>query len=202
MMKRRVHLSNTKKLFDLPDHFIMEFANLSKDIQRYAMNRKCYNNKISFFSVLLFSAFSEEGFHATVFHRINSFLWSHSFKPVAFISAKICRFLTGTYIHPITVIDSGLKITHSNNIIHAIKIGKNCEFKANCVVGGIFKKGKHNYVSIGDNCLIGAGAVILANIGDNVKVGANCVVVKDIPSNCTVVGNPARILQVDELEFD
>ncbi|WP_255309242.1 DapH/DapD/GlmU-related protein [Carnobacterium divergens] len=48
---------------------------------------------------------------------------------------------------------------------------------------------------MGDNCSIGAGAVILAvTIGDNVKIGANAVVIKDVPSNCTVVGNPGKIV--------
>ena len=32
------------------------------------------------------------------------------------------------------------------------------------------------------------------NIGNNVIVGAGAVVVKDIPDNCVVVGNPMRIL--------
>ncbi len=33
------------------------------------------------------------------------------------------------------------------------------------------------------------------HIGDNVKIGAHSVVIKDVPDNCTVVGNPARIIQ-------
>ena len=34
-------------------------------------------------------------------------------------------------------------------------------------------------------------------IGDNCIVGANAVVVKDIPENCTVVGVPAYIVRRD-----
>ena len=53
---------------------------------------------------------------------------------------------------------------------------------------------------IGNNCMIGAGAVILGNIviGDNVKIGANAVVLKDIPDNCTVVGIPGKIIERGE----
>ena len=34
-------------------------------------------------------------------------------------------------------------------------------------------------------------------IGDNVIIGANAVVVKDVPSNCTVVGVPGYIIRRD-----
>ena len=55
--------------------------------------------------------------------------------------------------------------------------------------------------TIGSNCFIGCGAIILPNItiGDQVIVGAGSVVTKDIPSNCAVAGNPAKIIR-KELE--
>ena len=58
-------------------------------------------------------------------------------------------------------------------------------------------------VKIGDNCLIGAGAKILApsNIGNNVKIGANAVVKGDIPDNATVVPQKSRII-INEPHYD
>ncbi len=52
-------------------------------------------------------------------------------------------------------------------------------------------------VSIGKNCWIGAGAIIVpgVNIGDNVIIGAGSVVTKDIPSSVIAVGNPCRVLR-------
>ncbi len=52
-------------------------------------------------------------------------------------------------------------------------------------------------VSIGRNCWIGAGAIILpgVTIGDNVVIGAGSVVNKDIPSNVVAVGNPCKVLR-------
>lgn len=52
-------------------------------------------------------------------------------------------------------------------------------------------------VSIGDNCFIGVGAIILmgTTIGDNVIVGAGSVVSGgSFPSNCVVAGNPAKVI--------
>ena len=52
-------------------------------------------------------------------------------------------------------------------------------------------------VTIGRNCWIGAGVVIVpgVTIGDNTVIGAGSVVTKDIPSNVVAVGNPCRILR-------
>lgn len=71
-------------------------------------------------------------------------------------------------------------------------IGKNCKIFQNVTIGGLPSGG---VPVIGDNVLIGAGAVILGNvnIGSHVKIGANAVVLSDVPDGCTAVGVPARI---------
>ena len=50
---------------------------------------------------------------------------------------------------------------------------------------------------IGENCWIGAGAVILpgVTIGDNTVIGAGSIVTKNIPANVVAVGNPCRVLR-------
>ena len=50
---------------------------------------------------------------------------------------------------------------------------------------------------IGKNCFIAVGAIILpgVKIGDEVIVGAGAIVTKDVPSNTVVAGNPARIIR-------
>ena len=52
-------------------------------------------------------------------------------------------------------------------------------------------------VHIGENCWIGAGAIILpgVTIGNNTVVGAGSVVTKDLPANVVAVGNPCRVLR-------
>ena len=54
-----------------------------------------------------------------------------------------------------------------------------------------------NSVQIGDDCFIGAGAMILkgVQIGDNVVVGANSVVTRNLESNSIYAGNPAILIR-------
>lgn len=47
-------------------------------------------------------------------------------------------------------------------------------------------------IHIGENTWIGQDATIMANIGKNCTVGAGSVVLNDVPDNTTVLGNPAR----------
>jgi acetyltransferase-like isoleucine patch superfamily enzyme len=55
----------------------------------------------------------------------------------------------------------------------------------------------HADTYIGDNCFIGARAIVMAGvrIGDNCIVGAGAVVTRDAPAGSILAGNPARILR-------
>lgn len=50
-------------------------------------------------------------------------------------------------------------------------------------------------IRIGDNCWIGAGAIVMpgVSIGDNTTIGAGSVVTSDIPANVLAFGNPCRV---------
>ena len=52
-------------------------------------------------------------------------------------------------------------------------------------------------VYIGKNCFIAVGSTIMPGIkiGDDVIVGAGAVVTKDVPSNTIVAGNPAKVIK-------
>ena len=58
-------------------------------------------------------------------------------------------------------------------------------------------------VHIGNNCWIGAGAIILpgVTIGENTVIGAGSVVTKDIPSNVVAVGNPCKVVKEIDSEL-
>lgn len=50
---------------------------------------------------------------------------------------------------------------------------------------------------IGKNCFIGCGSIIMPDvtIGDEVVVAAGAVVTKDVPTGCLVGGNPAKVIR-------
>lgn len=72
------------------------------------------------------------------------------------------------------------------------RIGRNCRIYQNVTIGEVDEKAP----VIGDDCLIGAGAVVIGDvkIGNYVKIGAGAVVSKDVPDGCTVVSPPMRVI--------
>jgi maltose O-acetyltransferase len=52
-------------------------------------------------------------------------------------------------------------------------------------------------IVIGDNVWLGGGVIVLpgVTIGENSVIGAGAVVSKDIPANVVAVGNPARVIK-------
>ena len=50
-------------------------------------------------------------------------------------------------------------------------------------------------VSIGKNCWIGSGAIVLADVGDHAIVAAGAVVTQPVPPNVIVGGVPAKVLR-------
>lgn len=55
-------------------------------------------------------------------------------------------------------------------------------------------------IVIGDNVWLGGGVIVLAGvtIGENSVIGAGAVVTRDIPPNVVAVGNPARVMRTIE----
>jgi len=94
-----------------------------------------------------------------------------------------------------TRIGPRLKIFHGQALVvnSATVIGADCHLKQ-CTTIGI---GKDGTPTIGSNVNVGSNSVVIGNIkiGNNVTIGAGSVVTKDIADDCTVVGNPARVLE-------
>jgi maltose O-acetyltransferase len=55
-------------------------------------------------------------------------------------------------------------------------------------------------ITIGDNVWLGGGVIVCpgVSIGENTVVGAGAVVTRDLPANVIAVGNPARVIRTLE----
>jgi serine O-acetyltransferase len=103
------------------------------------------------------------------------------------------------YIYTPTI-GAGLYIQHGfSTIISAKSIGQNCWINQQVTIG---YSNLTDTPTIGDSVRITAGAKVFGNIsiGNNSIIGANAVVFKDVPPNCTVVGVPAYIVRCDGLK--
>ena len=92
-------------------------------------------------------------------------------------------------------VGEGLLILHGVGIVinkNAV-LGKNCTILQNVTIGDREGRG---VPKIGNNVLIGAGAMVLGGveIGDDVRIGAGSIVLTDIPKGSTVVGCKATII--------
>lgn len=105
-------------------------------------------------------------------------------------------------------IGSNTAITANSKIFckNEINIGNNCAISwdvtimdtdFHSIVENGWEKEKESPVNIGNHVWIGCGAKILkgVTIGDNSVVAANAIVVKDVPPNTIVAGNPAKVIK-------
>ena len=83
-------------------------------------------------------------------------------------------------------------------------IGNNCIIYQQVTIGSNTLPGSAGMGApkIGDNVLIGAGAMIIGDVsvGDNCRIGANAIVVKDVKANSIVVNSKSIIIQKENLE--
>lgn len=135
-------------------------------------------------------------------HSVEHWLYNHHMNFLAQMLRGGVKIIFSADIPPQVQIGEGTVFPHDalGNVFHPeVKIGKNCKILHGVTMGG--RAGHKGLPVIGDNVLIGVHAQILGNvkIGNNSVVGAGAIVTHDVPDNVVVVGNPAKILKrVDE----
>lgn len=109
------------------------------------------------------------------------------------------------WIGPFTVIDGsgGLSIGDGCNISAGVHLYTHSSV-ARCVSGGAFEEIEHRPTVIGNRVFIGANSVVNmgVSIGDESVVGAGAVVTADVPARTVVAGVPARPVAVVRLGAD
>ena len=138
------------------------------------------------------------GLHAVWFYRINHRLWNHNFYLLARWLSQVARFLTGIEIHPGATIGRRLFIDHGLGVVigETAIVGDDVTLYQGVTLGGTGKEHGKRHPTIEDEVVIGGGAKVLGNItiGRNCRIGAGSVVLRSVPENSTVVGVPGHII--------
>lgn len=130
-------------------------------------------------------------------HRMEHWLYNHHLNVVAQMLRGSVRIIFPADVPPQMQIGKGTVFPHDalGCVFHPdVKIGKNCKILHGVTMGG--RAGHKGLPVIGDNVIIGTHSQIIGNvkIGNNAVVGAGAIVTHDVPDNVVVVGNPAKIL--------
>jgi serine O-acetyltransferase len=138
------------------------------------------------------------GLHAVWFYRVNHWLWNHGLGLAARWLSQVARFLTGIEIHPGAKIGRRLFIDHGMGVVigETTTVGDDVTLYQGVTLGGTGKEHGKRHPTIEDGVVVGGGAKILGNItiGKNCRIGAGSVVLRNVPDNSTVVGVPAHII--------
>ncbi len=139
------------------------------------------------------------GVHAVILYRLAHPLWHHGWRWLPRFISYLARIWTSIDIHPGATIGQRFFIDHGAGVVigETAEVGDDVTLYHGVTLGGTsWHKGKR-HPTLGNGCVVGAGAKILGpvELGEHVKVGANSVVIGDVPANSTVVGIPAKIVR-------
>ena len=143
--------------------------------------------------VLLYS-----GLHALWWYRIHHWMWKHGWFFLARALSQLSRFLSGIEIHPGATIGRRFFIDHGMGVVigETAEVGDDVTIYQGVTLGGTSLNHGKRHPTICDRVVIGGGAKILGNItiGENCRIGAGSVVLRDVPADSTVVGVPGHII--------
>jgi serine O-acetyltransferase len=138
------------------------------------------------------------GVQAVWLHRLAHWLWQHNRLFLGRLVSHINRWLTDVEIHPGAKIGRRVFIDHGMGVVigETAEVGDDVLIYSGVVLGGTSLENVKRHPTIGNNVMVGAGAIVLGpiTVGDNAKIGAGCVVVRPVPAGATVVGVAAHIV--------
>ena len=138
-----------------------------------------------------------QGFHALFVYRLFHWCFQRGIptQPLRFMVERCTEITTGISLPAQTRIGKGLRIHHFGGIIvnSEASIGEYCTLYHGVTLGDL--GGWGGSPCVGNRVVIGAGAKLLGHIeiGDDCHIGANAVVRTSVPAGCLAVGVPAVI---------
>lgn len=147
------------------------------------------------------SRWGSQGFWVMAVYRFGR--WRYGVRPtwlrrvlsgVYHVLFKLVQVLTGVELPCEVVVGRNFVIDHFGGIVvnGLASFGHDCRIRTGVVIG-VARVGELTVPRIGNSVDIGVGAKLLGpiTIGDNVMIGANAVVIADVPANSIAIGVPA-----------
>jgi serine O-acetyltransferase len=142
------------------------------------------------------------GVQAVWLYRLAHWLWQHNRLFLGRLVSHVNRWLTGVEIHPGAKIGRRVFIDHGMGVVigETTEVGDDVLIYSGVVLGGTSLEKVKRHPTIGNNVMVGAGAMVLGpiTVGDNAKIGAGTVVLQPVPAGVTVVGTAARIIDHEQ----
>ena len=147
------------------------------------------------------------GAWALAFHCVAHWLYGGKLFFLARFVNHLARLLTAIDIHPGAKIGRNFFIDHGFTVIgETADIGNDVTIYQNVTLGGTNPSagvGGKRHPTLCDGVVIGSGAQILGpiTVGAGAKVGANAVVTRNVDPGATMVGIPAKPVDVESVHY-
>ena len=135
--------------------------------------------------VRILKEFEDKGFEIPSFIHPQAIIDSS-----ARVSERAVYVLPGTTIMPLVTIDNYVMISIGSNIIHHTHLEEGVFVSNGCNVGANITAKKNAYIGMGATIMTG-----VKTVGENSLIGAGAVVIKDVPENAVMAGVPAKIIK-------
>ena len=153
----------------------------------------CYGSKSG---VTLVKTLLTDGTAAMLWYRLMQAARRWRLAPVEMLCNKLNAICCNCIIGRGAEFGPGFVLIHSTGVVinGCVRGGEHVYLEHQVTIGAEQRQSP----VLGDRIFVGAGAKIIGavSIGDDCRIGANAVVVHDIPSGATAVGIPARVIRV------
>jgi serine O-acetyltransferase len=148
---------------------------------------------------------TNRGMQAILLYRLAHAFWKHGIPVFPMLFSRIAQLLCAIDISYKARLGPGIVIVHGFGVV----IGSDVEIAGDCCIYHGVTLGDRGsewvnsdrtdgHPRVGRQVMFGAGAKVLGpiRIGDNCVIGANAVVLIDVPSDSVAAGVPAKVVSV------
>ena len=138
-------------------------------------------------------------------YRVSRWAYVHRLGVAARLLTKLSGLMFHCYLPHTAEIGRGFEVGYGGCgvVVHGrARLGANVFMGPGAIIGG--RSQRPGVPEIGSNVYIAPGAKVLGEItiGNDVVIGANAVVIESVPDNCIVAGIPAKIIRRNITSYD